>query len=136
MSSAAATRTSTGNITGLASRGTAARSSASTSSRDSRGTAYSDSTNRTRRGVTNTWCDVAEYERLESVAAASLLSGLISEGTARPVRHSAPNAAFSITSYSRNWRQPGMRGGVPGPESRSRILLLRLTRAFFPYGNQ
>ena len=101
MSSAAATRTSTGNITGSASRGTAARSSVSTPRSDSRGTAYSDSTNLTRRGVTNTWCDAAEYDRFESVLAASLLSGLMSEGTARPLRHSAPNAPFSITSYSK-----------------------------------
>jgi hypothetical protein len=132
MSSAAATRTSTGNITGSASRGTAVRSSASTPSRDSRGTAYSDSTNRTRRGVTNTWCDGAEYERLERVAAASRLSGLISGGTARPVRHSAPNAAFSITSYSRNRRQLGIRGGVQGGRPPRATELLRLTRAFFP----
>ena len=125
MSSSAATRTSTGNITGSASRGTAARSSPSTSRIDSRGTAYSDSTNLTRRGVTNTWCDGAEYDRFESVPAASRLSGLTREGTARPVRHSAPNAAFSITSYSKKRRHAGIRGSsVPR--------LLRFTRAFLP----
>ena len=78
MSSAAATRISTGNITGWARRGTPARSWPSTSCTDSRGTAYSDSTNRTRRGVTNTSCDGAEYLRVDSVAEASRLSGLIS----------------------------------------------------------
>jgi len=125
ISSAAATRTSTGNITGSASRGTAARSSPSTSRSDSRGTAYSDSTNRTRRGVTNTWCDGAEYDRFESVPAANLLSGLMSAGTARPVRHSAPNAAFSITSYSKKCRHAGIRGSsVPR--------LSRFTSAFLP----
>src|SRR5580693_4087458 len=117
MSSAAATLTSTGNITGAVSLGTAARSSASTSSSASRGTAYSDSTNRTRRGVTNTSCEAAEYDRFESVAAASLFSGLISEGIARPVRHNAPKAAFSMTSYSQNRRKDVIPGGAPTGDS-------------------
>src|ERR1700689_3062777 len=131
MSSAAATRISTGNITGSASVLTAARSSASTSSTDPAGTAYSDSTNRTRRDVTNTWCEGAEYERFDKVVAANRLSGLMSEGTARPVRQSAPKAVFPIPSYSRNRRQDGI-GAGPGPATR----LFRLTRAFLPYGNQ
>ena len=54
MSSAAATRTSTGNITGSASLGTSRCSSASTSGAAAAGMAYSDSMNRTRRGVVKT----------------------------------------------------------------------------------
>ena len=53
-SSAAATRTSTGNMTGRACRSTAARSPANASPNASRGTAYSISRNRTRRGLVNT----------------------------------------------------------------------------------
>ncbi len=127
ISSAAATRISTGNITGWASRRTPPRSSASTSRTASRGTAYSDSTNRTRRAVTNTRCDVSEYERLDSVAAASRFSGLIRRGIERPARHSVPNAAFSMTSYSQYRRQAGI-----GGELSSVIRLFRLTRALRP----
>src|SRR5580698_9457840 len=135
MSSAAATRISTGNITGSASRGTPARSWLSTSCTDSRGTAYSDSTNLTRRGVTNTSCDGAEYRRVDSVAEASRLSGLISLGTARPVRQSAPKAAFSITSYSRKRRQAGIGDGTPAAPT-APVLLFCLSSALLPYGNQ
>src|ERR1700733_7672062 len=162
MSSAAAILTSTGNMTWSARPATPARNSASTSSRDSRGTAYSDSTNLTRRGVTKTSCDGAEYVRFDRVAAASRFSGLIVAGTARPVLHSAPKAAFSITSYSKNRRQRGMGEGTAafrapdttavfatgrasggygpsgsgvspgGTVSPLGILLLRLTSAFLP----
>src|SRR5579859_3749074 len=108
MSSAAATRTSTGNMTGNDSLGTAARSPASTSGNDSRGTAYSDSTNLTRRLVTNTRCDASVYDLADKDADVTEFSVGMSRFTRRPTRHIAPNAAFSITSYSQNRRQPGM----------------------------
>ena len=133
MSSAAATRTSTGNMTGADSLGTAARSEARTSSRDSRGTAYSDSTKRTRRGVTNTSCDTAVYVRADSAPEDSRFSGGISAGTIRPVRHKAPNAVFSITENSHQRRHPGIAGGTSA-ESAKR--LFRFTSALRPYGNQ
>jgi hypothetical protein len=65
---------------------------------------------------------------LDKVAAARRFSGLIVAGIARPVRQSAPKAAFSITSYSRKRRQLGMALGPSPPVSR----LLRLTSAFLP----
>ena len=58
MSSAAATRTSTGNVTARPVPSTAPRTRRNTSRSAARGTAYSISRKRTRRGVQNT-----RYER-------------------------------------------------------------------------
>lgn len=54
MSSAGAVRTSTGKLTRSGERSTIARSSRSAGTRASRGTAYSISTKRTRRGEVKT----------------------------------------------------------------------------------
>jgi hypothetical protein len=59
MSSAAVNLISTGKITGNGSVSTMRRSSAKAVGRVARGTAYSISVNRTRRGVQNTSCDRA-----------------------------------------------------------------------------
>ena len=127
MSSAAATRTSTGNITGSASRATPARSSAEHVEHGLAGNRVLrlDEPDPARRHE--------HLVRRRGVPAVGQRGGgepvqrLDRRGTARPVRQSAPKAAFSITSYSRNRRQPGIGDGIAAPPRRP-VRLFRLTQ--------
>ncbi|CPU67432.1 Uncharacterised protein [Mycobacteroides abscessus] len=142
-SSGAANRTSTGNGTCSPDRSSHASMLDSTSTRCSRGTAYSISRNRTRRDVTNTWCDGATYVRGASARAETALRRGVTRGTAVASRFTSSNAPFDRSSSSTHVRA---RATGPGPVVRSRSSstasssgarrLLRLVSARRVWGNQ
>src|SRR6266511_263100 len=126
MSSAAVNRTSTGN--GRPS--TTERSPAKASRTAARGSPYSISTKRTRRGVQNTDADGPVYVRADSARADTRFSGRTTRGATRAKRHATPNTRLERSSSS---SQPRNRdSGASDTATR----LLRLVSASEVYGNQ
>ncbi|CAM5421243.1 hypothetical protein SBADM41S_05604 [Streptomyces badius] len=130
MSSAGAVRTSTGKLIFSGDRSTMAFSSRSTVTASSRGTAYSISTNRTRRGLVNTLNGMSVYVRAERARLESLAIEGIVAGTARPSEQATWNTPLDSSSSSIQLLiRPG---GAAGPALR----LLRLVLQFPVCGNQ
>ncbi len=130
MSSAGAVRTSTGKLIRRRERSTIAFSSRSAATAASRGSAYSISRNRTRRGVVKTLYGMSVYVRAESARLEILATGGMVAGTARPSAQTALKRALERNSSS--IQALSGEGGAAGPGLR----LLRLVLQLPVCGNQ
>lgn len=130
MSSAGAVRTSTGKLTLKSERSTRALSSPSAATAAARGSAYSISTNRTRRGEVNTLYEMSVYVRADSARLEILAMPGMAAGTARPTAQTSWKTPLDSSSSS---TQPlTFPGGAAGPWLR----LLRLVLQLPVCGNQ
>src|SRR4051812_30875678 len=114
MSSGAATRTSIGNEICNPSRSMTERTACTASRIAPRGTAYSISTNRTRRGEVNTSWEGAENRRAPMSLAAVLFSLGTSDGRRLPSAQTALNIVLARNSSSSHSRH-GFRGRGVSP---------------------
>lgn len=130
MSSAGAVRTSTGKLIRSGERSTIAFTSRSASTAASRGSAYSISTKRTRRGLVKTLYGMSVYVRADRARLESLaIEGMVA-GTARPSEQATWKIPLERSSSS---TQPlTFPGGAAGPALR----LLRLVLQLPVCGNQ